>query len=342
MEKITLTNPYIIAELGGNHDGNLDYIYEGIYAAKKSGANAIKLQYYNADSLIHPNTPLMRNVKNSKTKDKNQFERYKRLELNINEIPNFYKFAKKLKIDFGLSIFDHTKVKFLSKYTDFFKIASGDIEYFPLLKEISKFKKKIFLSTGLSNFKIIDRAVKFLKKKDLVIMHCICCYPTKEEDYNLNSINLIKKKYKNLYPVGISDHTKSNLVSSISVALGVNYIEKHFLPNYKVKNVGDFSLSLNPKEFENFVFDIKKVNKIMGKSKKEKFLCEKPFEKSLRRSVYTNKNIHKYERLRKRDVKMIRPYNMNGVSTYEINKLIGKKINISLKKNSLIKKSYFN
>ena len=79
MEKTTLTNPYIIAELGGNHDGNLDYIYEGIYAAKKSGANAIKLQYYNADSLIHPNTPLMKNVKNSKTKDKNQFERYKRL-----------------------------------------------------------------------------------------------------------------------------------------------------------------------------------------------------------------------------------------------------------------------
>ena len=79
----------------------------------------------------------------------------------------------------------------------------------------------------------------------------------------------------------------------------------------------------------------------MGKSKKEKFLCEKPFEKSLRRSVYTNKNIHKYERLRKRDFKMIRPYNTNGVSTYEINKLIGKKINISLK-NSLIKKLYFN
>tara|TARA_B100000963_G_scaffold335042_1_gene328835 strand:+ start:8110 stop:9135 length:1026 start_codon:yes stop_codon:yes gene_type:complete len=340
MEKI-ISNPYIIAELGGNHDGKRDYIYEGIYEAKKSGANAIKLQYYNAESLIHPNTPLMKNVKNSNTKDKNQYDRYKRLELEINEVPKFYKFAKKLKIDFGLSIFDHTKVKFLSKYTDFFKIASGDIEYFPLLREISKYKKKIFLSTGLSNLKIIDRAVKFFKKKDLVIMHCICCYPTKEEDYNLSSINLIKQKYKNLHSVGISDHTKSNIVSSISVALGVNYIEKHFLPNYKVKNVGDFSLSLNPKEFKNFVINIKKVVKIMGKNKKEKFLCEKPFEKSLRRSVYINKNIKRYEKLRKNDIKIIRPYNISGVATYEINKLIGKKIKISLKKNSLIKKSYF-
>ena len=239
MEKLIKKEPYIIAELGGNHDGHKDYIYEGIYEAKKSGADAIKLQYYNANNLILPNTPLMKNVKNSKTNDKNQYDRYKRLELNINDIPKFYKFAKKIKIDFGLSIFDHTKVKYLSKYLDFFKIASGDIEYFPLLNEISKYNKKIFVSTGLCNFKIINRAIKLLKKKDLVIMHCVCCYPTKEEDYNLASINLMKKKYGKLYDIGISDHkmifcsrkivrTKCGIQKYISSRSLKNYTEMLF------------------------------------------------------------------------------------------------------------------
>ena len=341
MEKLIKKKPYIIAELGGNHDGHKNYIYEGIYEAKKSGADAIKLQYYSANNLILPNTPLMKNVKNSKTKDKNQYDRYKRLELNINDIPKFYKFAKKIKIDFGLSIFDHTKVKYLSKYLDFFKIASGDIEYFPLLKEISKYNKKIFVSTGLCDFKIINRAIKLLKKKDLVIMHCVCCYPTKEEDYNLASINLMKQKYGKLYDIGISDHTKGNSVSKISFVLGANYIEKHFLPNTKVKNVGDFRLSLNPQEFKNFVNDIKKVNKIMGDNIKEKFFCEKPFEKNLRRSVYINKKIVKNEKLNKKNIKIVRPYNSSGIAAYDIDKFINRKINTNLSKNSILKPSHF-
>ena len=343
MGKIKFSTTYIIAELGGNHDGNQNYMYEGILNAKKSGANAIKFQFYNANGLIHPNTPLMKNVKNSKTGDRNQYYRYKRLELPKKNIPKLYRFAKKNKIDFGLSVFDHRDVKFASNYCDFFKIASGDIEYFQLMKEMIKFDKKIILSTGLSNLKIIDRAMNILKKnkKEVNLMHCICSYPTQDEDYNLNSINVLKKKYKDKVSYGISDHTKGDIVATLSCAIGATYVEKHFLPNQKVKKVGDFKLSLNPLEFNEFTKKIRKIEKTLGYEVKKKFPVELPFEKSLRRSIYASKDIIAGNNLSINDIQIIRPYEKKGINAFEFDKFIGKKICKNLKKNELITKIHF-
>ena len=149
---IKMQKPYIIAEIGGNHDSREDYMFEGILKAKESGANAIKFQFYNAENLILPNTPLMKNVRKSKTKDRNQFERYTRLSVSKDILPKLWKYAKDLKIDFGCSVFDHNDVSFVLKYTDFFKIASGDIDYFPLIKKISLSKKKNYIINWLIRF----------------------------------------------------------------------------------------------------------------------------------------------------------------------------------------------
>ena len=111
--------------------------------------------------------------------------------------------------------------------------------------------------------------------------------------------------------------------------------------NTKVKNVGDFRLSLNPQELKKFVKDIKKVNKIMGDNIKEKFFCEKTFEKNLRRSVYINKKIVKDEMLNKKNIKILRPYNPSGIAVYDIDKFINRKINTNLNKNSILKPSHF-
>lgn len=336
-----LIKPYVIAEIGGNHDSNINYMFEGILEAKKSGADAIKFQYYNAENLIHPKTPLMKNVKKAKTSDKNQFDRYKRLSVPKKLLPKLYKYAKKINLDFGCSIFDHKDVGYVSKYTDFFKIASGDINYFPLLEKISQYKKKVIISSGLSNLKIIDRAFKILKKNKLIILHCICKYPSLEIDYNLLSLKAIIKKYGSSYKYGLSDHTKSSLVACLSIGLGATYIEKHFLPNEKVKNTGDYSLSLNPKELKNFINDLNYTSKVLGEPIKKKFDCEIPFEKSLRRSPYSSRSIKIGQKLKKNDIKYIRPYSKIGIENHEIKKFIGRKLKQNLKINSLIKKTIF-
>ncbi len=336
-----LTKPYVIAEIGGNHDSNPEYMFEGIREAKKSGADAIKFQFYNAENLIHPKTPLMRNVKNAKTKDRNQFDRYSRLSISKELLPKLWLYAKKLKIDFGCSIFDHNDVNFISKYTDFFKIASGDINYYPLLKKISQSKKKVILSTGLSDFKLIDRAFNILKRNKLIILHCICKYPSIETDYNLMSLKALIDRYGNSYEYGLSDHTKSSINSCLSLSLGAKYIEKHFLPNNKVKNTGDFALSLNPKELKEFIRDLDRTIKILGTPIKKKFSCEIPFEKSLRRSVYSSSKMNAGQLLKWDNIKFIRPYNTQGIENHKIDKFIGRKLKKKISKNTLLKKEYF-
>ena len=116
-----------------------------------------------------------------------------------------YKICKKIKIDFSITPFYSESVKFLSKYVSFFKIASGDINFFPLLEEISKYKKPVVLSTGMSNKKEIIEALKILKSREVILLHCISSYPTLDHQLNLRTFEMLKNFKK---VIGLSDHTK--------------------------------------------------------------------------------------------------------------------------------------
>ena len=143
----------------------------------------------------------------------------------------------KNKIEFMSTPFDNEAVDMLSKLgVKAFKIASCDITNFPLLKKIAKKKKPIFLSTGASNIKEIQNAVKYISKfnKNICLMHCTMSYPTKPRDVNLLALNEFKKKFKGI-PLGLSDHSLGYEIAAASVLLGVRVIEKHFTYNKNLK-----------------------------------------------------------------------------------------------------------
>ena len=128
---------YLIAEVGGNHNGNFSIAKKAIIEAKKAGADCVKFQYYSAENLVHPKMKTMSHVRKN-SKEKTQFERFKRLELTFNNIKELKNICRNNKIDFCLSVFDHNQVNIIKNKLSFFKIASGDNNYIPLLEEIKK------------------------------------------------------------------------------------------------------------------------------------------------------------------------------------------------------------
>ena len=337
MEKINfekLKKPYFIAEIGGNHMGEKNIALEGIRNAKISGANCVKFQMYRAEDLIIKTMPIMKHVKNI-GKERFQYERFKKLEINEADIKDYYRACVKFKIQLSVTPFYEDCVEFLSRYVSFFKIASGDINYFPLIEKISKFNKPVVVSTGMSSEKEIEETLKILKRNQVILLHCVSCYPTINEDLNLKSFEMLKKFNKIL---GFSDHTKGTLGAVMSLSYGAMVFEKHFLPNMKVKKVGDFKLSLNPVELRDYIKTINNSFLLIGERRNGRFKNEKNFFKTLRRSMYFNSSKKKGDSLKLQDISFLRPFNSKGIEVKEIRKFIGKRLRRGVKVNQLLKK----
>jgi len=332
-----LKRPYFIAEIGGNHAGSKKAALEGVVSAKKSGADCIKFQMYKAEDLITTTMPVMQHVK-SIGKEKFQFERFKKLEINEQDVKDYYKISKNYKIHLSVTPFYEDCVEFLNNYVSFFKVASGDINFFPLIEKISNFKKPVVVSTGMASEKEIKETLKILKKNQVVLLHCISCYPTNEADLNLKSFEMLKKFRKT---IGFSDHTKGTLGAVMSLPYGAMVFEKHFLPNSKIKKVGDFELSLNPDELKSYIQTVKNSHLLIGNKRDGYLKCEKKFYKTLRRSPYLNSFKKKNERLRLKDISFLRPFNNKGININEIKNYIKKPFKNSVGKNQLLKKKYF-
>lgn len=245
----------------------------------------------------------------------------------------------KKKIDLCITPFDHRLVRPLSKYINFFKVASGDINYFPLLKEIKKTKKKCVISTGMSSYRNIDNALKILGKKNTSILHCIASYPTNIEDCNLQNIKELKKKYK--IPVGFSDHTSGIQASLNSIFFGATIIEKHFLPDNKTRNVADFELSITPSETKKLIDTLFINSKMIGKKKESILQSEKYFSINLKRSLYYRSNLKKGTFLKFKDINFLRPFKKKGIEIEKYQSLIKKKLKKNVKENELICRHHF-
>ena len=142
--------PYIIAEIGSSHMGSDKLALETIRQAKLGGADCVKFQIFKGESIVHPRIETLKYIK--KNKYKYQIDRFKKMSISIDKLKKFYNYSKKIKIDFCVTPFDPDLVKKLSKFVKFFKVASGDLNYYQLLAEIKKTNKHVILSTGMSTY----------------------------------------------------------------------------------------------------------------------------------------------------------------------------------------------
>ena len=285
--------PFVIAEIGHNHKGSVNIAKKLFLSAKYCGADAVKLQKRDNKFLYTDkfyNEPY--NSENSYGKTYGKHRDY--LEFNEKEYLELIKYAKKIGIEFLCTPFDFNSIKFLQKIKiKAFKIASADLINIPLITEIAKTQKPIFLSTGGGNFEDIDRAVKCISKinKKLAILHCTASYPVNLEDMNLNVIKKLKKKYSN-YIIGLSDHENGIDAAPLAYMLGARIFEKHFTLDRSWKGT-DHAFSLEPIGLSKLVRNLKRIPIILGRSNKKLLASEKKPLFKMHKSIVASVDLKK-------------------------------------------------
>ena len=243
-------SPYIIAEIGNNHDGDFNKAKDLVYAAKEAGANSVKFQCIDYEKWISADLPTFKRALSSGKKS--QLERLKAIELSIDQYVELAKLCKYLNIDFGCTIFDIKILKELKSYLSYRKISSGEIFNIDTINLHKDSNVPIIISTGLArDFSDIENALSLLSRNNIYILHCVSCYPLSIEKASMTNINLLQKKF-GIEKVGYSDHSIGLEACSFALALGCKIIEKHF----KLKEnceIGDKPLSSDPSEMSRLV-----------------------------------------------------------------------------------------
>ncbi len=336
--------PYFIAEIGVNYENNLNRAKKIIKLAKQGGADGVKFQSYKAEKIACKASPYYWDLKEVPVKS--QYQLFKKFDkFGFKEFKILKKYCDKIKIDFLSTPFDLDAVDYLDKLVPFFKIASADINNFPLIEKICSKNKPIVLSTGASDISEIQKTVKFINKKNknikLIILHCILSYPTKNHDAHLEWIKFLKQKFpRNV--IGYSDHTlpdKSMMILTSAFLNGAKVIEKHF-SDVKGKKGNDHFHSLDYKDLKIFRGNINILNQINGTKRiRTTLLCEKKSKLNARRSIVTKVSIKQGTILNKNNLIMKRPG--TGISPEKIYKIIGRKAIRDLKEDLILKKSDF-
>ena len=343
MKKIKLTKekdifnycePYIIAELGSNHNGDMELAKKLILDAKEAGVNCVKFQSWSKNSIF-----------SKKKYDDNYFvsddyrnredytlekivEEYSISEKDLLEMKNF---SNELGLDCTSTPFSTREVDFLVDKLDvpFIKVASMDLNNYPFLEYVAKKNKPIVLSTGLSELHEIDRAIKMIEvsgNNKIIILHCIANYPPDDKDINLNNIKTLMKIYPD-YPIGFSDHTLGIGIPLASIALGVCLIEKHFTLDKNMKG-WDHKVSATKDEMKEIVINSKRISNAMGTTRIKAPESEIK-KKEFRRSIVIKRDMRKGQIINRDDIDYKRP---GGALNPEMTEfIIGRTINKDLK-----------
>ena len=327
---------FIIAEIGVNHNGDIELAKRMIKKASQTGADAVKFQTFVAENIISVNAKKAK-YQEKNSKESSQFEMVKNLELTKKDFIELSKYAESKNILFLSSPFDIKSVDLLDDIgVPGFKIGSGEINNFELIKHIENKDKPLIISTGMSTLDEIQETFDFIENKDkLIILHCITGYPSKIEDANLKFISTLKRQFK--VPVGFSDHSPGIELAIASIALGACIIEKHFTLD-KTLEGPDHQASLEPDEFKAMVTAIRNVEIAMGDG--ERKLCESELEikNVARKSVVANCDIPKGSILDNTMLTIKRPG--TGIEPKYLKSLIDKKTKVDIKKDDLIKYDY--
>ena len=323
-----MTKPYFIAEISANHAGSLKTAKKLIKVAKYYGADAVKLQTYNADSMTINSNKKKFLVSGGLWKGEKLWDLYDRAKTPYSWHKDLFDYAKKLKITCFSTPFDSEAVDLLEKLNcPFYKISSFEMNDFPLLQKVIKTKKPIIISTGTSSLREIKDVMNFVKKnkaKKVSLLYCVSNYPATSKDFNLNNIRILKKEFN--CRVGLSDHSIDNNIAVAAVSAGAEIFEKHIACKDSKKSP-DFKFSL----YENEIGIYRKlIDDTYEMFKKKTFYRHnnENFYKKFRRSIYAIKNIKKGEILDKNNIKLLRP--SAGLGPEYFNKILNKRSPITI------------
>lgn len=325
----TVVDPILIAEIGGNHQGDFEKACELTKMAIESGAQAIKFQIYYADTLV------------SQRESEDRHKHFKKFELTHSQHLELAKMVKESGRMYSASIWDEESISVFAEHLDFIKIGSGDLTAYNLLKKFAELSKPIIISTGLSNLEEIIACVQFLrscndyytKKESLTLLQCTSMYPISLSDVNLN----VLKQYESLNClIGYSDHTKGIDALQQAVSAGVDVLEFHFTDDKTNDSFRDHQVSLDLNDVWSLKEYIRKVNVILGIGDKHPLQIEISSEhvRTFRRSIYLRRDVPKGAVFTEDDLITLRPN--NGICASKYFDIIGKVSQKNLLKGDLL------
>lgn len=340
--KIGENNPcFIIAEAGVNHNGDILLAKKMIDCAVKAGADVVKFQTFFTDELVTAKAPKSIHQSLGSEEHESQYDLLKRLELSEDNFAELTEYAKEKNIIFMSTPYDLKSVDLLDKLgVPAFKIASADIVDLPLLKKAAEKNKPIILAAGMADISEIKEAIETIYltgNRNIILLHCVSNYPPLDENINLNLIKTFKEMFKDLV-VGYSDHSAGKTAVMGAVSMGANVIERHFTLDKNLPGP-DHKSSLNPEELKEMIDDIRILEKQLGNGEKNIPAEEEEMKKIFRKSIIAKENIKMGAIIDGAMLKMARPG--TGLKANKLSELIGKKTNVDILKDEIIKLEMF-
>ncbi len=320
---------FIIAEIAQAHDGSLGLLHSYIDAIAKTGVNAIKFQTHIAEAESSIHEPFRVNFS---YEDKTRFDYWKRMEFTLDQWKEIKVHCDEVGLEFMSSPFSNAAVDLLEKVgVQRYKVGSGEVNNFLLLEKIASTKKPVIISSGMSSYEELDNTVEFLneRKVDYSILQCTTSYPTKPDQFGLNVIGELKRRYEK--SIGFSDHSAKIETCIAAVALGAEILEFHVVFD-KTMFGPDCKSSLTILEAKQLVDAVRNIefalHKPIDKNDNAKFLDLKSiFEKSL----VINKNVEKNHMVTFDDLEAKKPKGY-GILASNYESIIGKRVNKNMSK----------
>ncbi len=331
------SRPYVIAEIGVNHEGSVSIAKEMIYAAKSGGAHAAKFQTYKANTLAARKSPSYWNLAEEPTTS--QFELFKKHDsFGDEEYLELAEYCGSVGIDFLSTPFDADAVDFLAPLVPLFKIASADLTNIPLIRQVGAKGKPIALSTGAAHIDEIDRAVKELEGAgagDIVLLHCILNYPCEYENAHLNMIEGLAERFPN-YVIGYSDHTRPDpamIVLTSAYLKGARVIEKHFTHDKSLPG-NDHYHAMDVDDLRRFTENMALLSDVFGNRNKKPLETEKISRLNARRSIVAACTIKAGEIIAEDMIIPKRP--ATGISPEDWDRVIGAQAKVDIDEDQIL------
>lgn len=325
-----MTNTYIIAEAGVNHNGDLALAHRLVEAAKEAGADAVKFQTFKTEKILTRSTRMAEYQKDNLGSDETQFQMIKALELSYEHFASLQAYSASIGIDFLSTPDEEDSLDFLADELSlpWIKIGSGEVTNLPFLRRIAAKQRPMILSTGMSTLGEVERAVRLLREinqQELVLLHCTTNYPCPPQEVNLRAMLTMRQAFN--VRVGYSDHTIGSEVPVAAVALGAEMIEKHLTLD-KAMEGPDHRASLDPSEFREMVRQVRAIETALGDGVKWPNPSEERIKPLVRRRIVASRDLPAGTRLDWEHLCFKRAN--EGIYVDQAEHLIGRRLNTAI------------
>jgi len=303
----------VVAEIGNNHEGDVDVAGRLVDSAAEAGADAVKFQTFKTERFVSPAVGAER------------YERLQRFELTPDAFAELAQRAHAAGLLFLSTPLDLESADVLEPLVDAYKIASGDNDFVALLERVAAAGMPVVVSTGVSDLGQSRRAVELLRAggaSDVAALHCVSAYPTPAAEANLAAIPLLARELG--CTIGYSDHTAGVEAATLAVALGARILEKHFTLDHEYSDFRDHALSADPTELAELVRRVREAEELLGSGEKRLQPSEEPAAEAIRRSVAAGRDFEAGHELSAADLIWVRPG--GGVRPGNEGELVGKRL----------------